>query len=352
MRRLALTLCLLALLSPMTAATTLVELQQQGHLQLRSEIEAAQPLVPGQRARLILEVAVDTWFTGGTRIAVPEVPGLVLLQNEQFASNASETRRGRTWVIQRWSIDVYPQRAGRFTIPPLRLRMQVNGGPAGDVAGELFSPPVNLQAMLPAALETVQSWVAAPAFSVAQQFDRQLDGLQVGDAFERRIEFKATDVMAMMLPTVVAREIDGLAVYPAPPELDDSNNRGQTRASRSRSISYVMQAPGEYELPALRFAWWDTREATLREVELPATQFTVGGVAVRHAQSSGQRFEGRTALWALGALVLLVLVLRLAVRYLPLARLAAAARAATQWLAALRRPALPRQLNPGNRSAE
>jgi len=351
-RRLALALCLLALLCPAAAATTLRELQQQGHLEVRSEIQASDPLVPGQRARLILEISVDTWFTGGTRIALPEVPGLVLLQTEQFASNASATRNGQTWVVQRWAIDVYPQRPGRFTIPPLRLRLQVNGGGAGDVAGELFSPPANLQATLPAALEPLESWVAAPAFSVTQRFDRDLEGLQVGDAFERRIEFEAADVMAMMLPTVAARDIEGLAAYPAPPVLEDSNNRGQMRAARSRSISYVMQAPGDYELPALRFAWWDTRDATLREVELPAIRFSVGAVAARTGAHATPRVDGRAAITALAAALVVALVLRLATRYLPLSRMLAATRAAAHWLAALRRPALPPRLNPGNRNAE
>ena len=52
----------------------------------------------------------STWFTGGTRIRLPEVPGLVILQTEQFASNASERRGDQNWVLQRWTLDVYAQR--------------------------------------------------------------------------------------------------------------------------------------------------------------------------------------------------------------------------------------------------
>jgi len=51
--------------------------------------------VPGQKVTLTLEIATDRWFAGGTRIGIPEVPGLVILQTEQFASNASETHNGR-----------------------------------------------------------------------------------------------------------------------------------------------------------------------------------------------------------------------------------------------------------------
>ena len=101
---------LLCLLVPPVAATTLEELQAQGHLQVSASIRPDGTLVPGQKLSLVLEVATDRWFSGGTRISIPEVPGLVILQTEQFASNASEVRGGQSWVVQRWTLDVYPQR--------------------------------------------------------------------------------------------------------------------------------------------------------------------------------------------------------------------------------------------------
>jgi len=102
-------------------ASSLEELQTQKRLTLASEVQPSQGLVPGQKARLLVEIATDRWFTGGTRIRIPEVPGLVILQTEQFASNASESRRGQSWVVQRWTLDVYAQRPGDFRIPAMRL---------------------------------------------------------------------------------------------------------------------------------------------------------------------------------------------------------------------------------------
>ena len=119
--RVAVLFCLLV--QPATA-TTLEDLQAAGHLEVTASIRPDGTLVPGQKLSLILEVATDRWFSGGTRIRIPEVPGLVIVQTEQFASNASENRRGQSWVVQRWTLDVYPQRAGEFSIPPLRLQVQ------------------------------------------------------------------------------------------------------------------------------------------------------------------------------------------------------------------------------------
>ena len=98
-------LCLLSIvlgvwLQPSAArALTPDDLLSQGRLQVESSLSPDQDIVPGQKLRLVLEIATDRWFTGGTRISLPEVPGLVILQTEQFASNASENTPNRNLSI-------------------------------------------------------------------------------------------------------------------------------------------------------------------------------------------------------------------------------------------------------------
>ena len=146
-------LCLALLLGCSGAAAgQLEELRRAGRLDISAGIQPTTGIVPGQRARLTLEIATDRWFTGGTRISIPEVPGLVILQTEQFASNASETRDGQTWVIQRWTLDVFAQRAGSFTIPPIALQLQVNADEQGDIQGQTFSPQTRMDVTLPDSL--------------------------------------------------------------------------------------------------------------------------------------------------------------------------------------------------------
>ena len=87
-------------------ATTVEELLDTNRLQLRSWLLPAQKIVPGQQIKLNIEIATDRWFTGGTRIKIPEIPGLVILQTDDFASNSSEQRRGQSWVVQRWSLEI------------------------------------------------------------------------------------------------------------------------------------------------------------------------------------------------------------------------------------------------------
>jgi BatD DUF11 like domain len=349
---------LLALLTVWSAgvnASSIAELAAQGHLKVDSSLEPARDIVPGQKVSLNLKIATSHWFAGGTRIKLPEVPGLVILQTEQFASNSSENRQGKSWVIQSWNLDVFPQRPGDFTVGPITMQLKINAGPEGEIEGDLFSAPVSFTVGIPQALSQADQWVASPSFKVSQSFDRSLESLQAGDAFEREIVFEASDVMAMMLPAVAAQKLPGLAAYPSPPVLENSNNRGQTMASRSQRISYVVEAQGVYQLPALEYFWWDTSSAQLRLLSLPATVITVGA-----ADSAGNTIEAlqlspRQLLALAAGLLLLTAVSWLAWKHLPrlpAERFSAALSSLGQKLAALRKPALPRQLNPGSSAGE
>jgi hypothetical protein len=329
-------------------------LREGGQLTVSSYIAPNANLVPGQKLSLTIEIATDSWFSGGTRIKIPEVPGLVILQTGQFAANATERRGGATWVVQRWTLDVYPEQAGEFRVGPIPLEVQVGGG-EGNLVGTTTSPPVTFTVALPEPLAQADFWVAAPRFSASQVFDRELEGLVPGDAFERTITFEGIDTMAMMLPAFQAGELPGLASYPAPPVLDNYNNRGEVRARRVQSISYVVESPGDYLLPGRDFFWWDTGSGELRLVSLPATEIHIGGSAAAGGRPGHKSLETRIIAIGAGGLILLGLITWLLLHYRPWRWLDVLAEPADRlWalLQSLGRPAMPEKLNPGSSAAE
>ena len=351
--------CLLALAtiySGSVFAQSLQELQESGHLRIDSALSPSADIVPGQRVKLTIKIATDTWFTGGTRIDIPEVPGLVILQTEQFASNASETIKGQSWVVQNWSLDVFPQREGDFTIGPVSLHIQVNAGDNGNISGAALSPPQQFSVAIPPSLAQAKHWVAAPQFSVEQQFDRSLEGLSVGDAFEQEIVFAASDVLAMMLPDYDGAEQAGLAAYPSPPELNNSNNRGQNLARRSVRISYMVEQPGDYLLPAREYYWWNTLSGKLTLLSLPETRIEVAGTAsAQRATEKSFSISARQWLILGAGTVLLIAAILLAKRLLPRLPLAHwKTQLSQRWqrLRGLFKPALATQLNPGSSAEE
>ena len=335
------------------SAATPQDMVDRGELTVSTALSPDTGIVPGQHLRLLIEVATTRWFTGGTRINIPEVPGLVILQTEQFASNASEQRGGETWVIQRWSLDVYPQREGEFSIPPVSLAVSVNAGGSDSASGEITAPGIRFDAALPPALEGIEHWVAAPDFSVRQSFDRDLTDLAVGDAVERTVRFEARDVMAMMLPELPEQATEGVAAYPLPPSLENRSNRGVATAQRIERVSYVMQAEGDFRLPELEFAWWNTTRNELEFVTVPAMEFTVAaGAATRHPMNRETLVSMAWGLLALALTAALAVTIVRLTPSLPWHRVSDSWVSVRARLRELRQPALPERLNPGSSAGE
>jgi hypothetical protein len=352
-------LLVLFLLSSLSWSASLAQLQADNHLEISAELVPFNDIVVGQRVEMIISIATDRWFAGGTRLDIPEVDGLVIIQTNNFASNSSENRKGQSWVVQRWSLDVFPQRSGAFTIPPIDARLSINHEAAGEVKGTLHSPSLRLQASVPATLAKVQHWVAAPDYRVNQSFDRELTGLKAGDAIERTIVFEATDVMAMMLPSWQLENLSGLAAYPQPPSLTNSTNRGSMIAKRVEHITYIVEEPGQYQLPARDYYWWDTRNGELQIRFLPAVDITVGEIADKSidkgeseilASINTKNLLFSSALFAVVISLCWLIYKRLP--RIPLSNISDPIRRGWQHLKRMLRPALPATLNPGSSAEE
>jgi len=153
----------------------------------------------------------------------------------------------------------------------------------------------------------------------------------------------------MMLPAFQPEEVAGLAVYPEPPELVNRNNRGDALARRSLTISYVVEAEGEYRLPGEDFMWWDTENERAQVLSLEAVSFTVGqALAAGESTPAGLATLGRQQWLAIGtSLAGLLGVIYLRHRRLPgLIVLKARWQTCLARLKRLRQPALPERLNP------
>ncbi len=337
---------LLAWLAVAALPVGAASLNDTGLFQINATVQSEQQVVPRQHVKLEIETATSGWFAQGTRIALPEVAGLVILQNEPFAANASERRNGVTWVTQRWTLDIYPLRAGSFSIGPIALTVGVQTGDGDALNGTVYTQPVSLSVALPGALEDLEEWVASPEFTVTQTFDRAPDALgslSVGDAVEQVIEFSAEAIPAMMLPIYPQASFDGLATYPQPPSLTSQSNRGRTRATRTARIVYVVEQPGEYRLPDRDFYWWNSTTGALEIVSVPGVTLATGAGSARASDSTAML---HAAAGVAGAIILVALT---AYAWRQRKRHTRATRAVS-WLRgrwrALTGPALPERLNP------
>ncbi|MBV1929780.1 MAG: BatD family protein [Gammaproteobacteria bacterium] len=262
------------------AGTSLDALLANGELKIKTWLQPDQEILVSQQVNLNIEIATQRWFSGGTRIAAFEVEGAVVLRREKFAVNSSRRINSKDWAVQLWTITLYPQQQGLIEVPPIALNITVAGKNNQSITGDVFTSALGFEAHTPVGIGSDMGWIATPEFEVEEHYDKALDDLKPGDSVGRTVRFKGRDVAAMMLPEVVFQSQPGLAVYQTPPRIKDTVSRGEYLAERTESISYLIEKPGTYSLPALQFHWWNLQEGSLQTIVLPAKQLSTSGATI------------------------------------------------------------------------
>lgn len=269
---------LLSLLANAAQSATIEQLQQAGRLRINSWLEPADEILARQQVMLIIEVATDTWFAGGTRIGHVEINDAMVLQREQFALNTTRQEQDRTWTVQQWSLVVYPQRSGSFEIPPVSLSLSIAGDNLETLTGKTQTEPVTFSAAWPQALADQRDWVATTRLEVNESYNKPMVEFKLGDALTRTVTISADNLPAMMLPKLAVADIEGVARYLKPAQLSDKVNRGDYLAERRQQITYVFEAAGEFEIPAETFYWWNLATQQIEVISLPVLSLVVTGL--------------------------------------------------------------------------
>jgi hypothetical protein len=272
---------------------------------VRASIGTQGDLWVGQRITLVVDLLAPGYFSGVAAFDLPNPPGLLLTPPEGSPVVSSETIDGTSYTVQRHELAVFARHAGAQTIPPFTVRFRFKRNPLDKetIAAAVKTEPVTFNAKLPPGAEKLGSLISARNLKVEEAWTPEPDKAKAGDAFTRTITFTAPDVPAMALPPFPAEKIEGLGIYPKPPEVLDENNRGNLIGKRRETITYVCQSPGEFTIPAVRLTWFDLGAQKLQTIDFPARQLTVSAnPALSSTATKKEYFVPWTALsWFLGA---------------------------------------------------
>ncbi|MGY8736201.1 MAG: hypothetical protein ACKVIW_01635, partial [bacterium] len=100
-------------------------------------------------------------------------------------------------------------------------------------------------------------------------------GLEAGDAIERRIRIRGTQILGMLLPPLRFEAPPGIAVYADKPRILDRVNRGQYSGERSQKVTYVLQERGFFQISPLEIRWWNPDTGSLNVERVPGQTFEV-----------------------------------------------------------------------------
>jgi hypothetical protein len=186
--------------------------------------------------------------------------------------NQTDQRAGVSYAGVRYEFAVFPQEVGLYAISDQKITVTYAADPPQSRIVPIALPRIAFEAFIPDAAQGLNPFVAAAALTMTQTVKRSSQDLKVGDSLTRTVTVKADGTPAMLLPVIKLAEIDGLALYPAQPSLEDNFDRRTSSLSATRvdEAIYMLEKAGDYTLPAIVLAWWNARDGKVEQAEAGA----------------------------------------------------------------------------------
>jgi len=288
----------------------------QGEIRFEAGREGATWL--GQELELNLDLWSDGVSFGDQAFVLPEVKGAYLLQADSSTIKLNENRDGVAWQGLRYTFLLYPQRAGRLEVPSFEVRFSARAGYDSEPSGFSFQTPVLfVEAQLPPGANASGLVVTSTSFTMESSWtptlpDEGPGNLKVGDAVTLEVTRSARDVPGMVFAPLPQLSIEGLSIYPDAAQVNDRINRGDLTGSRIDSVTFICEQEGNYEIPEMRFQWWDPKQEVLAEKVIPARELAVvanpayAGSAVTVSWSAGEWFSWKSVAAVIIAILLLI----------------------------------------------
>jgi len=284
---------------------------------VRASLESGEVNWVGQQITLNLDVMTTGYRFFDIRFNLPEVAGAFLVQADSTTIKLNETLNGEAWQIIRYPLVLYPQKAGFIHVPPIKVRFGTAdsyGGETRDYA--LQTQTLTLDTQLPPGVSP-----GSPVVSTGE-FETRYDWLppagtedpvaaRVGDAISLTVTQTAQGISGMLLRPLPVFQSAGLRAYPESPDIRDRVDRGSLTGERTDAVTWIVEQPGSYAWPEIRFQWWDPENRQLKERLVPGLllEATALPAAAGEAVSAGRSAGAIGRTWLLVAAVTVLVVL-------------------------------------------
>jgi len=305
--------CLFILLSTQLAA------EDEVNANIAISIQQDGDIWRGQQVTLNLDLKTTGFSFSNTHFNLPEVKGAFLMQTDTTTIKLSEKIDGVTWQIIRYPLALYPQTAGELEIPAIDVRFNTSAGYGSTVKSfEFKTAPLQLLIQSPAGVPANELVITSTSFKFDYDWQPASGVKQTGDAITLTVSRQASDISAMLLPPLPVYQVEGLATYPQAPVVNDKTDRGDLIGERTDSIIWVVEQAGDYNIPGIRFQWWDPDERELKQQIIPGINLDIASPAInKNPKNQGDKNQpsNNVYLWVLLVLVMAFLSVLLWVAY-------------------------------------
>ncbi len=212
-------------------------------------------------------------------LSEPELKEAVIEKLGEDSNYATQIKGVDYWVTER-KYAIFPQQSGVLTIPALTLNAEIVSAQAGrnSFFGQAItqnkrvsSKPITLNVQaVPEALKQA-AWLSAESLQLTEQWsDSQLQ-VKVGEPLTRTVTLVAKGSTVGQLPELSTQiAVEGIKIYPDQPQLQEAKNNDGLTAMRQEKIAFIANKAGEYQLPAIDVAWFNSKTQQLETAHLPA----------------------------------------------------------------------------------
>lgn len=263
----------LAMAASALGAVPGIAVAQAGSPFVETSLSPGTRVVVGQPVTLSILVATPDFFRSAPRFAEIDIPNAITTPPGR-TQNSTERRGGTAFAAQTVPYRITPQLPGEYEIPSIEVTF--NSGPSATPV-TLRTQPITFEAVIPEEARDLPYFIGTSRLTGSQSVEPLQDTILVGQSVTRTVTVTVTEALSIVIPPLPQDSVEGLALYVDPPRVEDvGGERGETRrGSRTERRTYVAREVGDYELPGVEIAWWNTRTGTLERTTLPAVTFRV-----------------------------------------------------------------------------
>jgi len=256
-----------------------------------------QDIWAGQQLTLDLDLKTTGFSFSNSHFNLPEVNGAFLMQTDTTTVKLTEKIDGEDWQIVRYPLALYPQMAGQLEIPPISVRFITSAGfGSEEMAFEFKTEPLELNIKQPPGAKPGDLVVTTESFELDYDWQPATAATRTGEAVTLTVSRRAADISAMLLPPLPVFRTEGLASYPQTPGISDKTDRGDLTGIRNDSITWVVEKPGAYEIPGIRFQWWDPANRELKQQIVPGLNLDIRPSAEEQAAKVTAGDDGQNSI--------------------------------------------------------
>lgn len=259
----------------------------------------------GQRVPLFLELRAAGSFSGAASFSMPKVPRAVILKIGNPVISSEEVD-GESVFVQTHEFALFSQQSGTVKVPAFKVRFSHHEGFTGPVKDQAAQVPASsITIKRPPGSDEDAYLVTTSSLKITESWEPQPGSSHLGAVYQRTITQQAEEVSGMALAPPPGTVPDGIRVYLDTPAVSDDMERGAFQGQRIDKITYAMQSSGTWDLPAIKYVWWDPKQEQFGSKTLPAVTFQV---AAPPAAAGDEQPSQESTRWVVGLTVGLIFI--------------------------------------------